>query len=61
MYYSQQEPHNKWTTVSNKWGRSTQEEPLREAKLIKESDHRLNKTFTHNHYSALLVDESEDP
>jgi hypothetical protein len=55
MYSSKQEPPNNWTTVSNKWGRPTEEESLRAAKLVKESYHWLNPTSTHNHYSALLV------
>jgi hypothetical protein len=57
---SQPEPHNKWTTVSNKRGRPIQEEAPREAKHTKESDHWLKPTSTHNPYSALMEDESED-
>jgi hypothetical protein len=58
--YSQPEWDNKWTKVSHKRGRPTQEEAPRQAKLIKESDHWLNQTPACNHYSALLEDESED-
>jgi hypothetical protein len=46
IYSSQLERHNKWTTVSNKQGRPTQEEAPRAAELVKESDHWLNPTST---------------
>jgi hypothetical protein len=43
-----------------KRGRPTQVEASRQDILVKESDHWLNPTPTHNRYSAPLEDESED-
>jgi hypothetical protein len=45
MYSSELESHNKWTTVSSKRGRPTQEEASRKAKLFKERNNFLNPTL----------------
>jgi hypothetical protein len=60
MFSSQSELNNHWTKVSKKRGRPTQEETERNAEQAKESEHWLKQTFTSNHYTALLEEESED-
>jgi hypothetical protein len=56
----QPELSNNWTKISNKRGKSTQDETERQTKHTKESEHWLNQTFTSNRYTALLEEESEN-
>jgi hypothetical protein len=57
---SQTELNNKWTKVSYKRGRLTQEETEREAKHTKESAYWLNQTSTSSCYATVPEEESED-
>jgi hypothetical protein len=58
MNSSQTELNDNWTKVSYKKGRSTQDGTDKEAKHVKQREHRLSPTSTSNLYTALLEEES---